>query len=132
MYKRQILNNILWYAIAETQTDYHVTFYSLLDSSSKAEKILKIPKQHAAIDINHPDIQALAWFSNGYFNLKQKDSTVQYIDMRYPLLNANDPESSVFVFDLQKKQDRWDIVPFRGDAPSSEDFKAFFKRIKGI
>ena len=26
-----ILNNILWYAVAETETQYHLTFYSLLD-----------------------------------------------------------------------------------------------------
>jgi inner membrane protein len=62
-----ILNNILWYAIAETKTDYHVAFYSLFDTSSKAERIIKIPKQHSLVDISHPDIQALAWFSNDYF-----------------------------------------------------------------
>ena len=127
-----ILNNILWYAIAETKTDYYVAFYSLLDTSNKAERILKIPKRHTLIDINHPDIQALSWFSNGYFNLKAKGDTISYIDMRYPLLDENNPESAVFVFDLEKKDDRWDITPFAGTPPSSEDFKTFIERIKGI
>ncbi len=126
-----ILNNILWYGIAETDSDYYVGFYSLLDKSDKVENIIKIPKQHSLIDINHPDIQYLSWFSNGYFNLKQKDSSIQYIDMRYPLLNEDDPESSVFVFDLVKENNRWDIKPFYGEPPSSEDFNSFIERVKG-
>ena len=81
--------------------------------------------------MNHPDIKSLSWFSNGYFNLKEKDSSTQYIDMRYPLLNEDDPESSVFVFDLVKENNRWDIKPFYGDPPSSEDFNSFIERVKG-
>jgi inner membrane protein len=34
-----ILNNILWYAVAETDTDYKVTFYSIFD------KLLKLPEE---------------------------------------------------------------------------------------
>ena len=126
-----ILNNILWYGIAETNTDYHVGFYSLLDDSYSVENIIKIPKEHNLIDVNHPDIEDLAWFSNGYFNLKQKDSSIQYIDMRYPLMSEDDPESSVFVFELVKENNRWDIKPFYGEPPSSEDLNNFIDRIKG-
>ena len=50
-----ILNNILWYGIAETNTDYHVGFYSLLDDSYSVENIIKIPKEHNLIDVNHPE-----------------------------------------------------------------------------
>ena len=47
----------------------------LFDNSDKAETILRIPKNHNLIDINHPDIQSLSWFSNGYFNLKENENS---------------------------------------------------------
>ncbi|APG65296.1 metal-dependent hydrolase [Tenacibaculum todarodis] len=129
-----ILNNVLWYAIAETDTNFKVTFYSLLDKSATADNILTIPKNHDLVDIHHPDIKKLRWFSNNYFNLIQKDSTetIQYNDLRYPLLNSNDPNSSVFSFSLKQEGTRWDIIPFRGTPPNKEDLNAFFERIKGI
>ena len=64
-----ILNNILWYGIAETDNDYKVGFYSLLDSKSEIDTILTIPKNHNLIDIDNNDIKTLRWFSNNYYNL---------------------------------------------------------------
>ena len=95
-----ILNNILWYAIAETDKEYKVAFYSLFDKSSTADTILTLPKNHDLLDVSHQDLKTLAWFSNDYYNLVKKDSsgTIQYNDLRYPLLNADDPNSSVFSF----------------------------------
>lgn len=125
-----ILNNILWYGIAETETDYHVGFYSLLDRSDKAERIIKIKKNHSLTDISHPDIQALAWFSNGYFNLKEKEGLVTYIDMRYPLMDENDTDSSVFEFDLVKDNNRWDMIPF--EPPVSNSDMSFWETVKEV
>ena len=51
--------------------------------------------------------------------------------MRYPLMSEDDPESSVFVFELVKENNRWDIRPFYGEPPSSEDLNNFIDRIKG-
>lgn len=128
-----IFNNILWYGIAETKNDYKVGFYSLLDSKNEVDTILTIPKNHDLIDINHPDIKRLSWFSNRYFNLVKIDSTngIKYNDLRYPLLNAEDASSSVFSFDLKKEGERWDILPFQGKPPSEKDLQLFWQRIKG-
>lgn len=127
-----IFNNILWYGIAETENNYKVGFYSLFDTKSEVDTLLTIPKNHHLVDINHSDIKTLRWFSNDYFNLVEKDSSrVQYLDLRYPLLNPNDVNTSVFNFLLAKKEDRWDMIPYRGNPPSSEDFKAFKKRLLG-
>ena len=41
-----ILNNILWYAVAESEDKYHLTFYSLLDKSNTSNKIITIDKNH--------------------------------------------------------------------------------------
>ena len=86
------------------------------------------------LDVNHPDIKTLTWFSNGYYNLAPMDASenVQYLDLRYPLLNPNDVGTSVFRFELKKEKDRWDMVPFSGNPPSKKDLNEFLKRFKGI
>ncbi|SEC27664.1 inner membrane protein [Tenacibaculum sp. MAR_2009_124] len=126
-----ILNNFLWYGIAETEKNFKVGFYSLFDAKKGIDTILTIQKKHDLLDINHPDIQTLAWFSNDYFNLEKDSTQYIYYDLRYPLLNPNDTKTSVFKFDLKKVNDRWDILPFKGNPPSKEDFSLFLERIKG-
>ena len=41
-----ILNSVLWYAVAESDTQYHLTFYSLLDKKSITEHIISVNKNH--------------------------------------------------------------------------------------
>jgi len=128
-----ILNNILWYGVAETENNYHVAFYSLFDRSEVADTVLTIPKSHDLLDMNHHDLKTLTWFSNNYYNLLQNDDdTYSYVDLRYPMLNANDTNSSVFKFTIIKKKNRWDILPFMGNPPSKEEFNSFIERVKGI
>ncbi|CAM1351980.1 metal-dependent hydrolase [Tenacibaculum halocynthiae] len=128
-----IFNNILWYGIAETETSYKVGFYSLFDSTSKVDTILTIPKNRHLLNISHPDIKTLTWFSNEYYNLVPMDSSanVQYLDLRYPLLNPKNAQTSMFRFELKKDRDRWNMVPFSGKPPSREDLKEFLNRFYG-
>ncbi|WP_275315461.1 metal-dependent hydrolase [Tenacibaculum bernardetii] len=129
-----IFNNVLWYGVAETEKNYKIGFYSLLDTKVKVDTILTIPKNRKLLDVNHPDIKTLTWFSNGYYNLVPIDSSenVQYLDLRYPLLNPKDFTTSVFKFELKKDGNRWDMVPFSGNPPSKKDLNEFLKRFKGI
>ncbi len=128
-----IFNNILWYGIAETDDAYYVGFYSLLDQSSKVGNWQKLPKNHNLVSVNNEDIKRLSWFSDGYYNLiPQEDiNTFRYNDLRYPLLNEKDPNSSIFSFTLIKEGERWNTLPFNGKPPSSEDLIMFWNRIKG-
>jgi inner membrane protein len=129
-----IFNNILWYAVAETKDKYHLTFYSLLDKSATANKIISIDKNHDLIDMNAENLKTLAWFSNDYYRIskKEKTGTYKYIDLRYPMLNPNDINTSVFNFTVFFKNKQWDILPFRGNPPSKADFSDFFERLKGV
>lgn len=129
-----ILNNIFWYAVAETDTHYHFSFYSLFDKKSISEKVISIEKKHHLIDMNDDNLQTLAWFSNHYFNLskKEKIGTYKYVDLRYPPLNPDDANTSVFNFTLFNESDEWDILPFGGSPPSKKDFGLFIERLKGI
>ncbi len=129
-----ILNNILWYAVAETENNYHITYYSLFDESDISEKIINVNKNHDLVDMSDENLQTLAWFSNNYFNLskKEKIGTYKYVDLRYPRLNPDDENTSVFNFTLFHKNNEWDILPFNGNPPTKEDFTKFLERIKGI
>jgi inner membrane protein len=129
-----ILNNILWYAVAETDKNYHLAFYSLFDENSISEKIMTVEKNHNLIDMTDNNLETLAWFSNNYYNVskKEKTGTYKYVDLRYPMLNPDDINTSVFNFTVSFKNDEWDILPFNGSPPSKEDFSLFLERLKGI
>ena len=129
-----ILNNMLWYGVAESDDQYYVSYYSLFDSENYTSQILSIPKTHDILEMSDPNLSLLPWFSKGYYNLKKGKNKEEFIytDLRYPMLNPNDPNSSVFNFTIYDNNGAWDILPFRGAAPNSNDFKLFFKRIKGI
>ncbi|MFC4722083.1 metal-dependent hydrolase [Geojedonia litorea] len=127
-----ILNNILWFGIAETNDSYYVGFYSLFDTSSKVEDWQRLAKNHDLIENRTSDIETLAWFSNGYYNLTPLESGVyRYNDLRYPSFDKNDPNNAVFSFIIQKEGKRWNILPSNGKAPTREDFNYLLKRIKG-
>lgn len=128
------LNNILWFAIAETDKNYHLTFYSLFDKSATANKIITVKKNHDLIDVSKGNLKTLTWFSNHYFNLskKEKIGTYTYTDLRYPILNPNDANTSVFNFTIFFKNEKWDILPFDGTPPNKEDFEKFKERFWGI
>ena len=129
-----IFNNILWYSVAETETQYHLAFYSLFDKSATAENIITVNKNHDLIDMSDPNLKTLAWFSNDYFNISklEKAGTFKYTDLRYPMLNPKDENSSVFNFSIYYKNNEWDILPFKGTPPKKQDLIHFFERLKGI
>ena len=129
-----IFNNILWYAVAETETQYHLAYYSLLDKSNTTDNVITVDKNHDLLDMSDKNLNTLTWFSKNYFNLSKNEEadTYKYIDVRYPMLNPNDPNTSVFNFTIYKNKGEWDILPFAGSPPTQEDFKVFIKRLKGV
>jgi len=129
-----ILNNILWYAVAESDTQYHLAFYSLFDKSSTSEKMLHINKNHDLIDMNDENLKTLAWFSNNYYRISKKDKigTYQYTDLRYPMLNPDDLNTAVFNFTIFFGNNKWDILPFNGNPPNKEEISKFTERFWGI
>ena len=129
-----ILNNILWYGIAETSDAYYVGFYSILDTEATINKWHKLPKNHELIQGMPKDLETLAWFSDGYYNLSETASLDTYLfkDLRYPLMDENDPNSSIFKFTITKTNDRWEAAPFYASGLNEGAFDAFWTRLKGI
>ena len=128
-----ILNNILWYGIAETQNSYYIGFYSLLDKESSVRNMIEIKKNHNLVDLEHKDIATLAWFSNGYYNVASipDNNHIQHNHLRSIMLSDSAEPQFVFSFAIYKNGERYDTKPYNGRPPSKEDFNAFLKRIKG-
>ncbi|WP_460219150.1 metal-dependent hydrolase [Psychroserpens sp. MEBiC05023] len=130
-----IFNNILWYGIAETEHTYEVAFYSLCDTSDQFSEWKSIPKKRISNHQYIEDIECLAWFSNGYYNVEAIDEQGEFLysDLRYPLVKTRDGYKSVFNLKLYETEDRLDMKPF---TPEMEDFKytmsALWERLKGI
>ena len=129
-----ILNNILWYGTAETTEAYYVGFYSILDAEATVSKWHKLPKNHELIGGMPKDLETLAWFSSGFYNLNETadPDTFLFKDLRYPLMDESDPNSSVFKFTITKKGDRWEAAPFYASDVSSDALDSFWTRLKGI
>ena len=79
-----ILNNFLWYGIAETADYYFVGFYSILDASPTVSKWHKLSKNHDLIGYMPKDLETLSWFSGGYYSLSETSdpNTFLYKDLR--------------------------------------------------
>ncbi|TGV04637.1 metal-dependent hydrolase [Flavivirga rizhaonensis] len=129
-----IFNNVLWYGIVETDSLYFIANYSLLDREHRFLNFKELPKQRDLKPSEFSDIKNLAWFSNHYYSVyKVTDNEYQYNDLRYPILDENNPNSSVFSLTLYKDGNRLNIKPFE---PQFDDFQTaisnLWERIKGI
>ncbi|WP_231567314.1 metal-dependent hydrolase [Lacinutrix sp. Hel_I_90] len=129
-----LLNNILWYGIAETKTEYHIAFYSLLDAEPRFSEWQKIPKTRSISKVEFQDMRDLAWFSKDYFNVQRtSENEYLYNDLRYPLLKTEKGYESVFSFQLFKENDRLNMKDFE---PRIGSFGAamseLWQRMKGV
>ena len=103
-----ILNNLLWQGIAEGDTAYYHSMYSIMDEEAVFEGFTVIPKRH---ELLHPaegsrDLEVLQWFSDGYYSVFERgDTALQYNDLRFGSLNQSFEEPSDFVFHFILEQD---------------------------
>ena len=129
-----ILNNVLWYGIAETEDNYQVAYYSLFDSGDRFSDWKTLPKTRALKKEDYNDIKGLAWFSNDYYSVeKLEGNDYLYKDLRYPLIETKDGYKAVFNLKLYKTDVRLNMKPF---VPEMEDFSfamhSLWIRMKGI
>ncbi|WP_298535774.1 metal-dependent hydrolase [uncultured Algibacter sp.] len=129
-----IFNNVLWYGIAETADTYYVADYSLFDTKNRFLKFTEVPKKRDLKPSEYDDIASLAWFSNNFYSVyKISELEYRYNDLRYPLLDLNDPDSSVFSLLLYKDKNRLNMKPFEPKFDSlGNALASLWKRVKGI
>lgn len=132
-----IFNNILWYGVAETETDYYLGFFSHFDKVAQISDWKIISKENRLLPMNDNDLAKLTWFSDDYYiNRKTETETeYKYCDLRYPLLDPDDVESSLFTLRVFKNGLRWDMKnsgpDFEGNTTVSSLFAPMIKRLKG-
>jgi inner membrane protein len=122
-----ILSNILWYGIAETEQFYFVSDYSLLDTQNSFLNFKRLPKQRDLTPSDYKDIKNLARFSNHYYSVyKIGENEFEYNDLRYPLLDLENSNTSVFSLVLYKDGNRLNMKPFK---PKFDSFGALLKAL---
>lgn len=135
-----ILNNILWTGIAESDTTYFYGTYSYFDAEPLFEiKSIGKNRETFATDLeNDSTLKTLRWFSDDYFQLKQKSGdTLEYYDLRFGTfkMKASDPDQFVFKFNLYKDPASHYILKDQGERPRDanfgEAFAALWNRIMG-
>lgn len=129
-----LLNNVLWYGIAETEASYHVAYYSLFDRENRFLNWRTLAKQRDLKPSEYKDIQSLALFSNQYYTVYELDNqTYRYNDLRYPVLETEASNTSVFNLTLFKENTRLNMEPFE---PQVDELyaalAAIWQRAKGI
>ena len=133
-----ILNNVLWYGVAQQADTFYTGFYSLMDSEDEVLEFQKSPQnQHLIQHLSKERyIQIVQWFSNGYYCVQQDDdSTYTIRDLRYGIIKMEDGEArheSVFTF-LVEDGRQVEVTPIRdADTRNGEALGIFWDRIRGI
>lgn len=127
-----ILNNILWSAIAETDTSYVYGLYSFFDAE-KSFKLNTVSKNRNGLDKDlesDQTLRTLRWFSNDYYLFKKGEGAkYEYYDLRFGTfkMKAADKEEFVFKFNLEKNLTNEYILKDQGEKPSDGNFAEIFQ-----
>lgn len=135
-----ILNNVLWSGVAEGDTAFYHSLYSLLDKSPEIPKFNVIPKNHHLIEKYKDDrvIKILKWFADDYYSvLIKKDGRLQLNDLRYGAFGDSFEKESDYIFNfiLEETPNGLSIKSSAGppeDQDAAAGFSELWERIKGI
>lgn len=133
-----LFNSILWYGVVETDSAFYMGFYSHFDSTNRIKNWQSVLKNDPLGVSKDKDLSTLAWFSDNYYVIRKsrQDSIFKYSDLRYPLLDPNNSESSLFTFKIFKNDNRWDMTnsgpDFNQNTSPANFFQPIIERIKGI
>ncbi len=134
-----ILNNILWHGAAKTDSSIIFGKYSYFDSDREITFYEEpLGDANLAGIENHRTIQILKWFSDGYYNVIDRQDYIQFNDMRYGRFTDDNtsPDNYIFKFNLRRLGPTdVEMLESQGGPPpgnEAEIFEALFKRIRGI
>lgn len=134
-----ILNNALWFCIAEREDDFVYGLYSIFDSKNRVT-LETMPKNYDILAPKESDhtVNTLDWFSDGYYTIiKREDGIMQLNDMRFGIFeDGNGNEDYIFRFDLKKDSSgEYILVADQAGPPNDKRmdiFRQLWVRIKGV
>lgn len=134
-----ILNNVLWYCMAETEDGYVHGLYSLYDKEKKV--IIQETKRNEDLLSAYeddPTLKTLKWFCNNYYCITpMEDGMLQFNDMRFGVFDTEDT-SPTYIFNFPMKKDDagyFHLIEVNGGPPPGsrdEMMATLWERIKGI
>lgn len=109
-----ILNNILWYGMAEGDTAYYFSQAGFNDCQPAFRKISTLPKNHHLLDHIPKDDRALRflrWFTNGYYDvMPYRGNTLQVNSTLRLFGDSLENKNYIFPFLLYKRPDgKWEV-----------------------
>jgi inner membrane protein len=134
-----ILNNALWYCLAETESGYVFGLYSVFDKEKSVEMI-RVDRNDHLIPGGEDDrtIQILKWFCNDYYTIsKRSDGNIQFSDLRFGVFDNNSSEDTyIFNFTLLPPvENNYTMIRSDGGPPPGKEkemMASLWTRIKGI
>lgn len=132
-----ILNNVLWYGVAQKDDEFYTGFYSLMDEEPLITDI-QTTKQNEYLIADYEDerfIEIVKWFSNEYYCVEEKEDQLVMKDLRFGIIQIGEDDSlrhgSVFSFIIDTT-DGFDVQPLRDvDSRNDQFLNLFWQRIKG-
>ncbi len=109
------LNAILWYANVETDDNYYIGYYSLLDKDKniRFKKFDKQPELRNKLK-DYRNFKRMNHFSKDWYVLSQKNDTIYYDNVRFGTFGFKDEDRN-FVMNQQIEFVTNDIEFIRGD-----------------
>jgi inner membrane protein len=114
-------NTLLWRGLAEREGDFVITYHSLINSGA-APTFDVIPKNHETLApiADSREVRCLAWFSDGFFSVRQTDRGWLVSDWRFgewrtadgPFSETN-PPVSIFSWLLEPDGASVKLTPLR-------------------
>lgn len=104
------LNIALWYGVAETDSLFHIGYYSFFDETEDV-KWVSFPKNHALLAgmENEYGVDRLIWFSDGLYVLTQPTAdTINFYTLKFGRSSFHSTkveDSFVFYFQIIKQDD---------------------------
>lgn len=104
------LNIVLWYAVAETDSAFHIAYYSFFDESKDVPWVSFKKNHHLIAGIeNEYGVERLRWFSDQLFVLTQPSANIiNFYTLKFgrSSFNSTTPEESfIFHFQIIRKED---------------------------
>ena len=93
------MNTLLWFAVMETDSGFHVGYRSLFDT--KPEMTFQyFPRNEPLLEPykNNPEVLKLKRFSQGYYTTEQWNDTLVFNDLRFGQMIGWEDLSAHFVF----------------------------------
>lgn len=129
------LNNLLWFAVAESDSGYYVGYRSVFDKMPAMKFEYFSRNTNVAESFrHHQDLINLIKFSQGYYTIEKWNDTLVFNDLRFgQIIGWKDPKARFAFHYFLEYPNENDLVVQRGRFANwdREAVRALWKRIKG-